>query len=168
MALKRRTERRAPARAENATQRFVVFRVGEGLYGLEISGVREIDRLRPVTRVPQSLSFVEGVIDLRGTVIPVIDLARRFGREATPTDRHARIVIASLNGQLVGLVVSAVMEVLPIATAAIGPPPALTFEPQARFVAGMARHQEELITILSLERLLSGEELAQLQQQSLM
>ena len=165
MALKRRTERRATARPENATQRFVVFRVGEELYGLEISGVREIDRLRPVTRVPQSLSFVEGVVNLRGTIIPVIDLARRFGREATAPDRSARIVIAALNGQLVGLVVSAVTEVLPIATAAIGPPPALTFEPQARFVAGMARHQEELITILSLERLLSSEELAQLQQQ---
>ena len=99
MALKRRTERRAAARPENATQRFVVFRVGEELYGLEISGVREIDRLRPVTRVPQSLSFVEGVINLRGTIIPVIDLARRFGREAIAPDRRARIVIAGLNGQ---------------------------------------------------------------------
>jgi len=166
MALKRRTERRAAARPENATLRFVVFRVGAELYGLEISGVREIDRLRPVTRVPQALSFVEGVVNLRGTIIPVIDLARRFGLAASEPDRRARIVIASLNGQLVGLVVSAVTEVVAIAATAIGPPPPLTFEPQARFVSGMARVKDELITILSLERLLSTEELEQLQQQS--
>ena len=167
MALKRRTERRAAARPENATLRFVVFRVGAELYGLEISGVREIDRLRPVTRVPQALSFVEGVVNLRGTIIPVIDLARRFGLAASEPDRRARIVIASLNGQLVGLVVSAVTEVVPIAATAIGPPPPLTFEPKARLVSGMARVKDELISILSLERLLSTEELQQLQQQHL-
>ena len=119
MALKRRTERRAAARPENATQRFVVFRVGEELYGLEISGVREIDRLRPVTRVPQSLSFVEGVVNLRGTIIPVIDLARRFGREAIAPDRRARIVIAGLNGQLVKACVQNPLEYRAVAQSAV-------------------------------------------------
>ena len=163
--LRRRTERRATERPESATLRIVAFRVGGELYGLEISGVREIDRLRPITRVPQALSFVEGVVNLRGTIIPVIDLARRFGRGPTEYDRRARIVIASLHGQQVGFIVSAVTEVLPIPAAAVGSPPPLTFEPKARFVSGMARAKDELISILSLERLLSTEEIEQLQQQ---
>jgi purine-binding chemotaxis protein CheW len=165
--LRRRTERRAAARPEHATLRIVAFRVGDELYGLEISGVREIDRMRPVTRVPQALSFVEGVVNLRGTIIPVIDLGRQLGRGAVEPDRHTRIVIASLGGLLGGLIVSAVTEVLPLAAAAVGPPPPLTFEPKARLVSGMARVKDELISILSLERLLSTEELQQLQQQNL-
>ena len=161
--LRRRTERRATERPESATLRIVAFRVGGELYGLEISGVREIDRMRPITRVPQALSFVEGVVNLRGAIIPVIDLGRRFGRSPIEPDRQTRIVIVSLHGQQVGLMVSAVTEVLPLAAAAVGPPP-LTFEPKARIVSGMARVKDELISILSLERLLSVEELEQLQQ----
>jgi len=162
--LRRRTERRATERPESATLRIVAFRVGGELYGLEISGVREIDRMRPITRVPQALSFVEGVVNLRGAIIPVIDLGRRFGRAPVEPDRHTRIVIVSLHGQQVGLMVSAVTEVLPLPAAAVGPPPPLTFEPKARIVSGMARVKDELISILSLERLLSVEELEQLQQ----
>jgi purine-binding chemotaxis protein CheW len=162
--LRRRTERRATERPESATLRIVAFRVGEELYGLEISGVREIDRMRPITRVPQALSFVEGVVNLRGAIIPVIDLGRRFGRGPIEPDRQTRIVIVSLHGQQVGLIVSSVTEVLPLAAAAVGPPPPLTFEPKARIVSGMARVKDELISILSLERLLSLEELEQLQQ----
>ncbi|HEY6000208.1 MAG TPA: chemotaxis protein CheW [bacterium] len=167
MVLKRRSERRATVRPENATVRIVTFRVGPELYGLEISGVREIDRMRPVTRVPQALSFVEGVIHLRGEIIPVIDLARRFGIGALEADKRTRIVIATLRGQHVGLIVTAVTEVLPIAASAIGAPPQLTFEAGARYISGMARVKEELISILDLDRLLSTEEFAQLQQQSL-
>lgn len=163
--LKRRTERRKVAREANETVQVVAFLVGEERYGLEISSVQEIDHLQPVTRVPQSLAFVEGVIHLRGTIIPVIDLAKRFGLPAIVPERRTRIIIATLRGQSVGFIVTAVTEVLPIAVKAIGPPPPLAFGSTARFVTGMARVGDGLISILSLDRLLSTEEVEALQQQ---
>lgn len=163
--LKRRSERRAVARQEHETLQVVAFCVGAELYGIEIASVQEIDRVQPITRVPQSLSFVEGVIHIRGAIIPVIDLARRFGLPAIVPERQTRILIAGLRGQSVGFLVDAVTEVLPIAVKAIGPAPPLTFEPSARFVSGMARVGERLISILSLDRLLSTEEIDQLHQQ---
>ncbi len=163
--LKRRTERRSTVRQENETIQVVSFEVGGERYGLDIRSVQEIDRLQPITRVPQALSFVEGVIHLRDAIIPVIDLAKRFGLPPTVSDRRTRIIIASLRGQSVGFIVTAVTEVLPIAAKAVGPAPPLTFEPSARFVGGMAKVGERLISILSLDRLLSTEEVEQLQQQ---
>jgi len=163
--LKRRGERRAVARQEHETLQVVAFRVGAELYGLDIAGVREIDRVQPITKVPQALAFVEGVIHVRGAIIPVVDLARRFGLEAIAADRQTRIVIASLRGQSVGLIVSSVAEVIAIPVASIGPAPPLTFDRAGKFISGMARVGETLIGILSLDQLLSTEEIDQLQQQ---
>jgi len=160
--LKRRTERRQTEREENATLRLVLFQVGAERYGLDIAGVREIDRLHTITRVPQALPFVEGVIHLRGTIVPVIDLSRRFGQPPIVAGRQTRIIVAHLAGQSVGLIVDAVAEVVSIPAASVGPPPPLTFERTARFVSGMARVGEGLIAVLSLDRLLSSEEVEQL------
>jgi purine-binding chemotaxis protein CheW len=163
--LKRRSERRAVARQDNETLKIVAFRVGEPLYGLDIAGVQEIERMQPVTRVPQALPFVEGVIHVRGAIIPVVDLARRFGLDSIVPDRQTRVIIASLAGQSVGLIVSAVNEVVAIPVKSVGPAPSLTFDRTARFVSGMARVGETIISILSIEHLLSDEEIGQLQQQ---
>lgn len=160
--LKRRTERRQAARDEHATVRLVLFQVGAESYGLDIAGVREIDRLHPITRVPQALSFVEGVIHLRGTIVPVIDLAKRFGQPPIVPGRQTRIIVAHLCGQSVGLIVDSVAEVVALPVKSIGPPPPLTFERTAHFVSGMARVGEGLISVLSLDRLLSTEEVEQL------
>jgi len=160
--LKRRSERRSVARQENETCQVVAFRVGAELYGLDIASVQEIDRIQPVTKMPQALAFVEGVIHLRGAIIPVIDLARRFGLAPIVADRQTRIIVASLRGQSVGFIVSVVTEVVPIPTKSIGPAPQLAFDRSGRFVSGMARVGEELISILSIDRLLSPDEVAQL------
>jgi purine-binding chemotaxis protein CheW len=163
--LKRRSERRAVARQDHETLQVVAFRVGEALYGLDIASVQEIDRVQTVTRVPQALSFVEGVIHLRGAIIPVVDLARRFGLEPTVPDRQTRIIIASLRGQSVGFIVGAVTEVVALPVKSIGPAPPLTFDRAQRFISGMARVGEKLMSILSIDQLLSTEEIGQLQQQ---
>ncbi len=163
--LKRRSERRAVARQEHETLQVVAFRVGDAMYGLDIAGVQEIDRVQTVTRVPQALSFVEGVIHLRGAIIPIIDLSRRFGLAAIVPDRQTRIIIASLRGQSVGFVVNAVTEVVSLPAKAIGPAPSLTFDRAGKFISGMARVGETLISILSIDQLLSTEEIGQLQQQ---
>jgi purine-binding chemotaxis protein CheW len=162
--LKRRSERRAVERGPNETLQVMVFQVGAEFYGLDIGAIQEIDKLQPITHVPEALSFVEGVVHVRGTIIPIVDLARRFGLPAIVPERQTRIIIASLGGQSVGFIVSAVLEVIPIGVKSIGPPPPLTFEPTARFVTGMARVGERLISMLGIDRLLSTEEIHQLQE----
>jgi purine-binding chemotaxis protein CheW len=162
--LKRKSERRDSDHAEQVVQ-IVAFKVGSELYGLDILQVREIDVLQPITRVPKAIPFVEGVIHLRDMIIPVIDLGKRFGTGAIEPDRHTRVIIANLRGQSVGLIVSVVAEVIPIPSREIGPPPPLTFDQAGRFISGMARLKEGLISIINLDRLLSTEEVAQLQQQ---
>jgi purine-binding chemotaxis protein CheW len=163
--LKRRSERRAVARQENETLQVVAFRVGAEMYGLDIACVQEIERVQPITKVPQALSFVEGVIHVRGAIIPVVDLARRFGLEPIVADRQTRIIITSLRGQSVGFIVNAVTEVVAMPAKSIGPAPPLTFDRTRKFIAGMARVGETLVSILSLDQLLSTEEMVQLQQQ---
>ncbi len=163
--LKRRSERRAVTRQEHETLQIVAFRVGDEIYGLDIAAVLEINVLQPVTKVPQALSFVEGVIHVRGAIIPVIDLARRFGLAPIVPGRQTRIIIASLRGQSVGFIVDAVTEVVPIPVKSIGPAPPLTFDRTGKFITGMVRVGERLISILSIDRLLSTEEIGQLQQQ---
>ena len=166
--LKRRGDRKEAARAVETVQ-LVAFDVGGEHYGLAIGQVREIERLQPVTKVPKALPFVEGVIRLRDAIIPVIDLAKRFGLPPTPQEQQARIIIARLGAQNVGLIVSRVTEVLTIPAAEIGPAPPLTFDQQHRYVRGMARLKDGLLSVLDLDRLLSAEEayLLQQQQQSL-
>ena len=163
--LKRRSERRAVTRQEHETLQVVAFRIGAEMYGLDIACVQEIERVQPITKVPQALSFVEGVIHVRGAIIPVIDLARRFGLPATVEDRQTRIIIASLRGQSVGFIVGAVTEVVSLPVKSIGPAPPLTFDRAVKFITGMARVGESLISILGIDQLLSTEEIGQLQQQ---
>lgn len=167
MVLKRRSERRGAVESGPAERQFVLFRVGSERYAFDISQVSEIDRMQPVTKVPNALPFVEGVIHLREMIIPVIDLAKRFGQPPVEPGRQTRVIIARLRDQRVGFIVHEVSEVLAIPEAEIGAAPPLTFDPATRFVAGMARLKEGLVSILSLDRLLSREEVEQLQQQQL-
>ena len=165
--LKRRSERSAVARQEDETLQVVSFRVGAEQYGLDIASVQEIDRVQPITKVPQALAFVEGVMNVRRAIIPVIDLARRFGLKPVVADRQTRVIIANLSGQSVGFIVNAVNEVVAIPVKSIDPAPPLTFDRSMKFITGMARVGESLISILSLDKLLSTEEIDHLQQQSL-
>jgi purine-binding chemotaxis protein CheW len=99
----------------------VVFQLGADLYGVEISRVREIIRVQSVTKVPQAPAFVEGVITLRGKVIPVLDLHRRFGLAATEHTRATRIVVVEIGDQVGGIIVDRVTEVVRINTTTAEP-----------------------------------------------
>src|SRR5216683_270758 len=108
--------------ASSEERQLVVFQLGAELYGVEISRVHEIIRLQTVTRVPRSPSFVEGVINLRGKVISVINLRRRFGLSAAEHTRAGRIVVVDINDQVIGMVVDGVSEVLRVNTSTLEPP----------------------------------------------
>lgn len=136
----------------------VTFSIAEEEFGVEILRVQEIIRLMPITRVPNAPPSVEGVINLRGKVIPVIDLRRRFGMEAAEADEHTRIVVMDLHDRVVGFVVDAVREVLRIESSAIEPPPQVVSGIGSEYLKGMGRIGDRLLILLDLDRLLSDSE----------
>ncbi len=149
---------------DHAEQHLVVVRLDRERYGISIEHVHEIIRMQEVTRIPRAPVFVEGVINLRGQVIPVMDLRRRFGLPAAEGDGASRIVVVEMNGNRVGMVVDAVLEVLRVPESAVVPPEALLTASQVAFLRGVAKHGEGLILLLDLQRVLDVQEQQALQE----
>ena len=139
-------------RATDETQ-IVVFELGDERYGLDIATVYEIIRHQPITAVPQAPAFVEGVINLRGRIIPVVDLRDRFGMTEGDLTKASRIVVCEAAGTRVGLVVDGVSEVLMIAADAIEPTPEVAAGVDAAYLRGIAKLGERLIILLDLNGL---------------
>lgn len=128
------------------------------IYGVEIGRIQEIIRMQPITAVPNGPAFIEGLTNLRGRVIPVMDLRRRFGLASPEPDRRTRIVVAELGSHTVGLIVDAVSEVLRVTGEQIEPPSALVTTADSTFLRGVARLDERLILLLDPAHILSGTE----------
>src|SRR3954454_1026102 len=135
-------------------QQLVVFELGAELYAVEIARVHEIIRLQSVTRVPRSPSFVEGVINLRGKVIPVVDLRRRFGLPSAEHTRAGRIVVVEIGDQVVGIVVDSVSEVLRVNSATVEPPSPVVAGVDSEYLHGIAKLTDRLVILLDLDRIL--------------
>ncbi len=143
---------------DRGEQHLVVVRLDRERYGVPIEHVHEIIRMQEVTRVPRAPGFVEGVINLRGQVIPVIDLRRRFGLPTAERDGACRIVVVEMNGARVGVVVDAVLEVMRIPESATVPPEEILAASQVAFLRGVAKHGDGLILLLDLQRVLEVHE----------
>lgn len=148
----------AEKQVTESEEQVVVFDLAGESYGVEISHVQEIIRPPAITVVPRSPEYVEGVINLRGRVIPVINLRKRFGLPHAEQDRAARIVVLELSGHTMGAAVDAVSEVLRIASTAVEPPGATLTGPETAHLRGIAKLEERLIILLDLDRILDGEE----------
>lgn len=135
----------------------VVFRLGQEYYALPIERVHEIIRLQPVTRLPRTARFMEGIINLRGDVVPVIDLRKRFELEAQQSP-ETRIVVAEVGDVRMGMVVDAVTEVLRISRDVVQPPEAFRALVDGEFMTGVAKLEDRLVIILDLESLFSAGE----------
>lgn len=146
----------ATARAGEELQ-LVSFRVAEEEFGLEILRVQEIIRIQQLTRVPASPDFIEGVINLRGRVIPVISLRRRFGLPQQPADKQTRIVVVEVNGSVLGFMVDAVSEVLRLPASTVEPPPRLG-RVEREYVRGVGKLDNRLLILLDIDRLMSDTE----------
>jgi purine-binding chemotaxis protein CheW len=146
------------AAANGAEQQLVVFQLGAELYGVEIARVHEIIRLQTVTRVPHAPAFVEGVINLRGKVIPVVDLRRRFGLPLAEHTRASRIVVVEIGDQVVGIVVDGVSEVLRVNNATIEPPSPVVAGVESDYLHGIAKLPDRLVILLNLDRVLARDE----------
>jgi purine-binding chemotaxis protein CheW len=143
-------------KAEDELQ-LVTFRLASEEYGLPITKVQEINRLLPVTMLPQTPSFMEGIINLRGRIIPVIDLRKRFELPITDHNDDTRIIVVEINGQTVGVTVDAVTEVVRLSTADVEAPPASTVV-SSRYINGVGKINDRLIILLDIDQVLTAQE----------
>ena len=147
-------------------RQLVVFQLGGEGYCVDISKVREINRVVEITHIPQSPPFVEGVINLRGQIIPIIDLRQRFDLvdESTQNSNETRIMVVDTQGTMVGFIVDAVREVLRISTDKIEPTPDLvTSDIDRKYIEGVATVDDRLLIILNSDLIFATEELGDLQ-----
>jgi purine-binding chemotaxis protein CheW len=136
----------------------VLFKLGKESFGVEIATVESIIKMQPITRLPKAPKFIEGVTNLRGKIIPVIDLRKRLGVPATEANSESRIVVVNLDGATVGMVVDSVEEVMHISEDTIEPPPAITISVAAHFIRGIAKTGSELVILLDLFKVLDTSE----------
>ena len=141
-------------------KQLVVFELANELFGVDIGAVESIIKMQAITRVPQSPEFVEGVINLRGKVLPVIDLRLRFGLPAVELTKSNRIMVVSMDGSEVGMIVDGVSEVLSISDSDVEPTPAMTSTVNSTFIVGIAKIDTRLVILLDLKKILSLEERA--------
>ncbi|HEY4716583.1 MAG TPA: chemotaxis protein CheW [bacterium] len=140
----------------------VVFSLGKELYGLGIDSVHEIVRVPDITSLPDSPVFLEGVINLRGKIISVIDLRKRFRLEGTAEITAAKILVIENEGNKIGILVDSVAEVLKIQPDAVEKPPEIVSAIGIDYIKGVIKVEEKLIIILEIKKILSVEEMKKL------
>lgn len=132
---------------------FVTFTLNDEEYAVDILSVQEINRITEITKVPNSPDYVEGVINLRGKVIPVINLRSKFGFEARATDDNSRIIIMEIQGIINGVIVDSVSEVLRIPASAIEAAPSVASDTISQFIKGLAKLDNRLIILVEINNL---------------
>jgi len=145
--------------------KYLTFHLDNEEYGIAILKVREIIGLMDITSVPQTPDFVQGVINLRGKIIPVIDLRSKFGLERAEYNEQTCIIVVDV-GMLMGLIVDTVQEVHDIPADQIEPPPRLGASVDTSFILGMGKVKSEVKILLDIDRVLTSEELVSIEQAS--
>jgi len=136
----------------------VSFNIGEEEFGVDILKVQEINRMVEITRVPNSPDYVEGVINLRGKVIPIIYMRKRLGMPAKPLDKDTRIIVVEIDKKVIGFIVDSVNEVLRINKSITEPPPSMVAGIDSDFITSIAKLEDRLLILLDLEKILTKSE----------
>jgi len=145
-------------------EQLVVFQLADEMYAMSIQAVEGIIKMQSITRVPHAPPYVEGVTNLRGEVLPVMDLRKRFGLDAHTADEETRIIVVEMGEEKVGMIVDGVSEVLRIPAQDIEPPSSLVGAVDAVFLKGIAKLEgDRLVVLVDLERILTLEEKAELE-----
>jgi purine-binding chemotaxis protein CheW len=142
--------------------RWVTFRLENEKYGINVMQVQEVLRVSEIAPVPGAPSYVLGIINLRGNVVTVIDTRSRFGLSSAETDDSSRVVIIEADEQVVGILVDSVAEVVDLNSSEIETAPNVGTEESAKFIQGVASHDDELLILVDLNKLLSDEEWAEM------
>ncbi|NWF97768.1 MAG: chemotaxis protein CheW [Nitrospirae bacterium] len=143
----------AAVETKNDILQLVSFKLGNEEYAVDILKVQEINRMVEITTIPNAPSYVEGVINLRGKVIPVINLRKKFGFESKDMDAHSRIIVVDV-GNTIGLIVDSVSEVLRLSSDTVEPPPRMTGNGSADYILGIGKLEDRLLILLDIESLL--------------
>ena len=145
-------------RGESALRQFISFTVAEEEYGLELLGVREVIRVREITRLPLAPSFIRGIINLRGDVIPIIDLRERLGLDAREATAMTRVIVVQVEGRLLGMVVDSASQVVRIPADQIDPPPPVLGGFSQEFITGVGKMDDKLVILLNADAILTVDE----------
>ena len=140
----------------NRDLHIVGFQVGRETYGVPIASLHEIVRVTEITAVPDSPSYIEGVINLRGKIVSVIDLRKRFGEKQIVANKKNRILVVESNGRLTGLIVDSASDVLKIPAEDVEAPPAVFQEGGLNCVTGLGKYKKRLIVLLDINKLLQS------------
>jgi purine-binding chemotaxis protein CheW len=154
--------RDARAAAREQTLQMINFTVGGDEYAVEIQKVREVINFREITQLPKAPSFVKGIINLRGEVIPVIDLREKFGLSHEGYSPLTNVVIVEIGRKAVGVVVDSVRHVIRVAPSDLAPSPPFIGGLSGRYVNGVAKLGERLIVVLDMEKILTVPEMIEL------
>jgi purine-binding chemotaxis protein CheW len=145
--------------AGNSLLQLVTFKVAEEEFGVDILSVQEIIRHTGITKVPNAPPFVEGILNLRGKVIPIIDMRKRFSLAPKEADQDTRIVVFALQSSVVGCLVDSVSEVLRLPSSMVDPPPAVVTGMDSKYILGVGRLDDRLLILLDSDQVLSVEEM---------
>lgn len=147
--------------------KLVIFKLADEEFGAPINQVYEILRLVEITRVPRAPKFIEGVINLRGKVIPVLDLRRRFDLPMTTPPEQQRIMEVEVEGQIIGMIVDAVTEVISLPADAVEPAPPMIADIAGDYLTGVGKLPGRIIILLNFDKILSIQETRQIEQASI-
>ena len=143
-------------------RQFISFSVGEEEYGLELLRVKEVIRVREVTWLPRAPSFVKGIINLRGDVIPIIDVRDKFGLEPGEQTAQTRVIVVEVERRLMGMVVDSASQVVRIPTDQVDPPPPVLGGTSQEFITGVGKLEDKLVILLNADAILTVDEKAAL------
>ncbi len=150
--------------AQSRRERYLTFYLGEEQYGIAIDRIKEIIAIMKVTNVPKTPEYMRGVINLRGSIIPVVDTRLRFGMESKEEDMHTAIVIVEVDKVNIGFIVDRVEEVASIDSANLSEPPKFGNSIDTDFICSMAQMDENVVMILDVLKLFQADELISLEQ----
>ncbi len=149
------TENRADI--EDSTN-LVTFRLGNGEYAIDIMQAKEIIKMEKITLIPNAPEFVEGVINLRGNIIPIIDLKKRFNLEETEGDKNTGIIIVKIEDVDMGIIIDAISKVVSISNSDIQPPRPVLSGIGQKYIKGVGKLEDKLLVVLDLEKLFASDE----------
>ncbi len=141
-------------------RKYVIFKLNKEEYGVDIMRVKEVSEVKETTKVPNTPDFVDGVINIRGDITPIINLKKRFNLEQGALEEGARIIVVNIKNKLVGFLVDDASQVLSMDEENIDPPPELVAGVDKMYIQGIGKLEDRMIILLDLEKVLNEEEQA--------
>jgi len=145
-----------------AENQFVVFKLGEEKYGVDILNVAGISEYLKITKVPDAPWFIEGIINLRGDIIPIVNLEKRFNIPIKEIDSESRIIIIKIQGKDIGFLVDEASQVIRIEEQNIEPAPEIIRGKEREYISGVGKYENQIVILLDLEKVLNADETKQI------